>query len=68
MLRAYFDTQLMVAENHGKISHAYRQFFMGHSDDIEARYTTNKGARASSRSHAHEFLLNNARVSQFESE
>ena len=23
--------------------HAYRQFFMGHKGDIEARYTTNKG-------------------------
>jgi len=23
VLRAYFNTQLMVAENHGKISHAY---------------------------------------------
>jgi hypothetical protein len=43
VLRAYFDTQLMIAENHGKISHAYRQFFMGHKGNIEARYTTNKG-------------------------
>jgi hypothetical protein len=43
VLRAYFDTQLLVAENHGKIGHAYRQFFMGHKGDIEARYTTNKG-------------------------
>ena len=43
VLRAYFDTQLLIAENHGKISHAYRQFHMGHSGDIEARYTTNKG-------------------------
>ena len=43
VLRAYFDTQLLVAENHGKISHAYRQFFMGHKGDIEAKYTTNKG-------------------------
>jgi integrase len=43
VLRAYFDTQLMVAEIHGKLSHAYRQFFMGHKGDIEARYTTNKG-------------------------
>ncbi|MBS7610482.1 hypothetical protein KEJ19_08040 [Candidatus Bathyarchaeota archaeon] len=33
----------MVAENHGKKSHAYRQFFMGHKGDIEARYTTNNG-------------------------
>jgi hypothetical protein len=43
VLRAYFDTQLLLAENHGKISHAYRQFFMGHQGDMEARYTTNKG-------------------------
>ena len=43
VLRAYFDTQLLIAENNGKIAHAYRQFFMGHKGDIEARYTTNKG-------------------------
>ena len=43
MLRAYFDTMLLIAENNGKIAHAYRQFFMGHKGDIEARYTTNKG-------------------------
>lgn len=42
VLRAYFDTQLMVAENHGKISHAYTQFFMAHKGDIEAQYTTKK--------------------------
>lgn len=43
IFRAYFATQLMIAENHGKLSHAYRQFFMGHKGNIEARYTTNKG-------------------------
>ena len=43
VLKAYFDTQLLIAENNGKIAHAYRQFFMGHKGDIEARYTTNKG-------------------------
>ncbi len=43
VFRAYFDTQLLLAENRGKISHAYRQFFMGHRGDIESRYTTNKG-------------------------
>jgi integrase len=43
VLRAYFDTQLLLAESNGKIPHAYRQFFMGHKGDIEARYTTNKG-------------------------
>jgi hypothetical protein len=43
VLRAYFDTQLLIAENNGKMAHAYRAFFMGHTGDIEARYTTNKG-------------------------
>jgi len=43
VLRAYFDTQLLLAESQGKIAHAYRQFFMGHKGDIEARYTANKG-------------------------
>ena len=33
----------LLAESHGKMTHAYRQFFMGHKGDIEARYTTNKG-------------------------
>ena len=42
-LRAYFDTQLLIAESHGLMTHAYRQFFMGHKGDMEARYTTNKG-------------------------
>jgi len=43
VLRAYFDTQMLLAESHGKIAHPYRVFFMGHKGDIEARYTTNKG-------------------------
>lgn len=42
VLRAYFDTQLMIAESKGLILRDYRQFFMGHKGDIEARYTTNK--------------------------
>lgn len=42
VLRAYFDTQLLLAEFKGMITHAYRQFFMGHKGDIEAKYTTNK--------------------------
>ena len=42
VLRAYFDTQLLLAESKGMITHAYRQFFMGHKGDIEAKYTTNK--------------------------
>lgn len=43
MLRAYFDTNIIIAESKGKISHPYLQFMMGHKDDIEARYSTNKG-------------------------
>ena len=42
VLRAYCDTQLLLAESKGKLTHAYRQFFMGHVGDIEARYTVNK--------------------------
>jgi len=43
VLRAYFATQMLIAESHGRVSHPYRMFFMGHKGDIEARYTTNKG-------------------------
>lgn len=43
VLRAYFDTQTLLAESQGKIARDYRVFFMGHKGDTEARYTTNKG-------------------------
>lgn len=43
VLRAYFDTELLIAEARGKIAHDFRVFFMGHKGTIEARYTTNKG-------------------------
>jgi len=43
VLRAYFDTQLLIAESRGKIAHDFRVFFMGHKGTIEAKYTTNKG-------------------------
>lgn len=43
VLRAYFDTQLLMAESRGKIAHDFRVFFMGHKGSMEARYTTNKG-------------------------
>lgn len=43
VLRAYFDTNMIIAESKGKISHPYLQFMMGHKGDIEARYSTNKG-------------------------
>jgi integrase len=42
VLRAYFDTQLMLAESKGLVMRDYRQFWMGHKGDIENRYTTNK--------------------------
>jgi len=43
VLRAYFDTNMVIAESKGKISHPYLQFMMGHRGDIEARYSTSKG-------------------------
>ena len=43
VLRAYFDTQLLIAESRGKIAHDFRVFFMGHKGTIESLYTTNKG-------------------------
>lgn len=43
VLRALFDTQLLIAESRGKIAHDFRVFFMGHHGSIEAKYTTNKG-------------------------
>jgi len=42
VLRAYFDTQLLLAESKGLVIRDYRQFWMGHKGDIENRYTTNK--------------------------
>ena len=43
VLRSYFDTSLIIAESKGKISHPYLQFLAGHTGDIEATYSTNKG-------------------------
>jgi hypothetical protein len=43
VLRAFFDTQLLMAEARGKIAHDFRVFWMGHKGSMEARYTTNKG-------------------------
>ena len=42
VLRAYFATNLDLAENKGDVSHSWRQFFMGHKGDIEATYSTRK--------------------------
>ena len=43
VFRAFFDTELLIAESRGKIAHDFRVFFMGHKGSIEAKYTTNKG-------------------------
>ncbi len=43
VLRAYFDTQLLLSESKGKVAHDYRVFWMGHKGSMEARYTTHKG-------------------------
>ena len=43
VLRDYAETQFIIAESKGKISHPYLQFIAGHAGDIEAKYSTNKG-------------------------
>jgi hypothetical protein len=42
VLRSYFETQMVIAESKGWVIRDYRQFFMGHSGDIEHVYTLNK--------------------------
>ncbi len=44
VLRSYFDTRIMSAEADKKIGviYSWRQLWMGHSEGIEAVYTTNK--------------------------
>jgi hypothetical protein len=43
VLRAYFDSRLLLAKDERLIPRDYRAFFMGHVGDIEHRYTLNKG-------------------------
>ncbi|MGP6221050.1 site-specific integrase [Caldiplasma sukawensis] len=43
VLRAYFDSRLLMAQDSRLITRDYRTFFMGHVGDIEHRYTLNKG-------------------------
>jgi integrase len=43
VLRAYFISQLDVAESEMVISHPWRLFFSGHTGDISSRYAVNKG-------------------------
>ena len=47
LLRAYFATAMDISEQKGFISHPWRQYLMGHSGDIEARYSINKNLRNS---------------------
>jgi integrase len=43
VLRRYFDTRMMGAEQEGHVIRDYRTFWMGHTGDIEHVYTLNKG-------------------------
>ncbi len=43
VLRAYFSSRLLMAQDERLITRDYRSFFMGHSGDIESRYSVNKG-------------------------
>ncbi len=43
VLRAYFDSRLLLAQDERLIQRDFRSFFMGHTGDIEHRYTLNKG-------------------------
>lgn len=43
VLRAFFDSRLLLAQDERLIQRYYRSFFMGHTGDIEHRYTLNKG-------------------------
>ncbi len=43
VLRRYFASKLLEAENKNEIPSAYSQFFMGHAGNMLATYTTNKG-------------------------
>ncbi len=42
-LRAFFATNMLVAEARGKIAHDFHVFWMGHTGGMQSRYTTNKG-------------------------
>ena len=42
VLRGYFDTQLLIAESKIGLPRDYRVFWMGHSGNMESKYTTDK--------------------------
>jgi hypothetical protein len=43
VFRSYFDTEMLLGESKGLVSHAYQQCWMGHKGSIEATYTLRKG-------------------------
>ncbi len=43
LLRHYWRTQMIMAESRGCVSHSFVEFWFGHTGDISARYSTNKG-------------------------
>ena len=43
VLRTTFAQRLLTAESAGKIPHAFAQFWMGHTGDMTARYSVNRG-------------------------
>ena len=47
ILRGYFATAMDISEQKGYVSHPWRQYWMGHSGDMESRYSTNKNLRDS---------------------
>lgn len=42
-LRAFFATNMLVAEARGLVAHDFHAFWMGHSGGMQSRYITNKG-------------------------
>lgn len=43
ILRACFDTELLVAGSIGKIAHDFRMFLIRRKESMESKYNTNKG-------------------------
>lgn len=43
LLRHYWRTQMIIAESRGRVSHSFAEFWFGHTGDMSARYSTNKG-------------------------
>lgn len=43
LLRHYWRTQMLISESRGNVSHSFVEFWFGHSGDMSARYSTNRG-------------------------